>query len=267
MSALGKAYAVRSSGFANEALYFNPAGMSQVQMYSIEGGYTYLNEVVGHYADVSIVDSVTNQYVAAGLAYAYIDSNQPVGFDVGGSDTRIAHQLRAALSSGYRGQDFSAFVGVGMRWMNLTLGDREAVDPVTMDVGALVVIKNVFRVGIVGHNLIEHPDERNELPRQLGVGASFFTSGFLAAFDALVDFDTVAKTKAIYSLGLEYDVASMLPIRAGYQYTDLLERHRITVGLGYYSQVFAVDVGYMQDVSSEDKSDATVGVDLRFFLP
>lgn len=266
-SALGKADAVRASGFSNEALYFNPAGMAQIQLYSIEAGYTYVNEVGGHVADVSIVDSVTNQFLAAGLGYTYIDSDQVPGFDVGGANTRIGHQLRAALASGYRSQQLSIFLGAGLRWLNLTLDDRDSVDPVTMDVGALLVVGNLFRVGVVGHNVIEHPDERNELPRQLGVGASFYTSSFLAEFDTVIDFDTALEARAKYSLGLEYDIAQMVPVRAGYQFDQVSERHRITVGLGYHSNIVAVDVGFMQDVSSEVKTDFIVGSNIRVFLP
>lgn len=267
MGALGKADAVRASGYANEAIYFNPAAMAQVMMYSVETGYTYQNEVAGHAFDVSIVDSTTNEFISAGLAYSYFDTAQVPGFTVPGTDSRVGHQLRAALASGYRGKDFSAFVGAGVRWINLSLADREPVDPVTMDVGVLLVIKGLIRVGITGHNLIEHPDERNELPRQLGTGVSLAASGFLAEFDAVVDFDTRSDTKGQYSVGLEYDVAQMLPIRAGYMYNEILDRHRIAVGLGYYSQVVGIDIGYLQDVSSADKSDATVGLDLRIYLP
>lgn len=267
MGALAKADSVRASGFANDALYFNPAAMAQIMMYSIEVGYTYQNEVTGHVFDASIVDSTTNQYIALGLGYSYFDTQQLPGFAIPGTDARTGHQLRAALASGYRGKDFSAFAGAGVRWVNLTIADRDPVDPVTMDAGVLLVISDLFRLGVTGHNLIEHPDERVELPRQLGVGTSVLVSQFLAEFDAVVDFDTREETRAQYSVGLEYDVAGMLPIRAGYMYSDILERHRVSVGLGYYSQIIAVDIGYMQDVSSADKRDATVGLDLRIFLP
>ncbi|GMV39212.1 MAG: hypothetical protein AMXMBFR64_09280 [Myxococcales bacterium] len=267
MGALGKADSVRASGYANDGIYFNPAGLAQVMMYSIETGYTYQNEVAGHVFDVSIADSATNEYIAVGLAYSYFDTAQVPGFTVPGTDSRVGHQLRAALASGYRAKDFSAFVGVGVRWINLTLADRSAVDPVTMDAGILLVIKNLIRIGVTGHNLIEHPDERHEVPRQIGTGVSVALSGFLAEFDAVVDFDTRSETMAQYSVGLEYDIAQMLPIRAGYMYSGVLDRHRIAVGVGYYSQIVGVDVGYLQDVSSADKSDATVGLDLRIFLP
>lgn len=267
MGALGKADAVRASGFANDALYFNPAAMAQVMMYSIETGYTYQNEVMGHVFDVSIVDSTTNQYIALGLGYSYFDTQQLRGATIPGTDSRSGHQLRAALASGYRGKDFSAFAGAGVRWMNLKIADNDPLDPVTMDAGILLVIKDLVRLGVTGHNLIEHPDERLEMPRQIGVGTSVVVSQFLAEFDAVVDFDSRDDTRAQYSVGLEYDVAGMLPLRIGYMYSDILERHRISAGLGYYSQVVAVDLGYMQDVSSADKSDATVGLDLRIFLP
>ena len=113
--------AVRSSAVGPTALYFNPAAMHQFLQYAVETGYQFVNPTDGHVFTAAIVDSATNQMIAAGFSYSYI-----MGHELGTETERQGHILRGGLASGYRGKDFSAHLGVGVRYIDLTVGDGGA---------------------------------------------------------------------------------------------------------------------------------------------
>src|SRR5215471_18133254 len=81
--AMGMGEAQRASPTGAEALMLNPAGMSLVKQYVIEGMYGVRIESVGHHANVSVVDSITAR-VAAGLFYSFIYESPKLSFNWAG---------------------------------------------------------------------------------------------------------------------------------------------------------------------------------------
>lgn len=258
-ASLGVADAVRSSAVGPTALYFNPGAMHQFRQYTIETGYQFVSPYDGHVFTASIVDSATNDMLSAGFSYSYL-----MGHEMQNEDTdRTGHMVRAALASGYRSEDFTVHAGVGIRYLDLTVGADGVADGFTMDVGVLVVFKGMFRIAVVGHNLIE--TDLSETPRRLGLGASVLYHSLLVSFDSVVDFESLDSTEAQYNVGVEYAIGGQVPLRIGYQYDRILDRMAITGGIGYVSRVIAVDFGFAQNL--DNQQDNIFSLNVRAFIP
>lgn len=257
-SALGVADAVRSTAVGASALFFNPAAMHQMLQYAIESGYQYHSPTAGHIFNASIVDSATNQMLAMGLAYSYV-----TGEEQSTSLTRTGHMLRVGLATGYRTREFSIHAGVGVRYLSLTIDDDASAEGFTLDTGILFTLNNMFRLAVVGHNLIE--TELSETPRRLGVGGSVLWRRFLVSFDSVLDFETLEDTEAQYNVGMEYSIGGRVPLRVGYQNDKIRGTQAITGGIGYVSRVVAMDFGFKQNL--DDKRDNIFSLNVRAFIP
>src|SRR5678816_519036 len=97
--ALGMGEAVRAVATGAEAPLNNPAGMSLVKQYVIEGMYGFRVEDLGHHVNVSVVDSVTAR-VAAGLFYTFIYSEPKRGFNWAGGQIKEASWTRTGHAAG-----------------------------------------------------------------------------------------------------------------------------------------------------------------------
>ena len=257
-NSLGVADSVRSSASGPAALYFNPAGMHQFMSYAVETGYTYSQSLDAHVASVGIVDSATNGSIAAGIAYNYIHGSEYFS-DV----DRTGHNVRFGLASGYRGQDWSIHAGVGGEYLDLNIGPSGNASAFTLDAGLLFTYKGMFRLGAVGHNLIE--TELSEARRTMGLGTSFYYESLLIGFDAVLDFETKAATEAQLNAGIEYAIGGRVPLRVGFQYDQVVGRQYVTGGIGYISRIVAADFGFAQNV--ENKSDNIFSINIRVFVP
>lgn len=255
---IGVGDAVRSSAVGTTAVFFNPAGLHQFMQYTVATGYEFVHSLDGHVFSVAAADSSSNQALAMGVAYSYL-----TGHELGTDITRKGHLLRGAVASGYAGDGWAFHVGAGVRWLDLFIGDDGESSEVTMDVGGLLVLKDLFRLAVVGQNLIE--TKLQEAPRGIGIGASVLFENLLASFDTVLDFDTLDHTEAQYHVGLEYALGGRLPVRVGYQLDQVTERQSVSAGIGYVSQLMALDFGFQQDV--EDKNDNTFSFNVRIFVP
>ncbi len=257
-NSLGLADAVRSSAVGPAALYFNPAAMHQFMQYAVESGYEYSQPMDAHTFSVSVVDSATNAMLAMGVGYSYI-----YGHEFDSDNARTGHNLRFGGASGFRGNGYSVHAGLSGRYLSLTIGEDGAAEGITMDAGLLVVIADLFRIGIVGHHLIE--TGLGETPRQMGIGASVYASSFLLAFDTVLDFETAEETSAQYRVGLEYAVGERVPLRIGYETNRLTGDHAITAGLGFVSRLVGVDFGFRQSLVND--ADNVFSLNVRGFVP
>lgn len=257
-SSLALSDSVRSSAVGPSALFFNPAAMHQFTQYTVETGYQFVAPIDGHVFTAGLVDSATNQAIAAGFAYSYV-----TGSELSSDLNRSGHLIRGGLASGYRGKKWAVHGGVGIRYIDLEVGDGGEATGFTVDVGALFVFDNMFRVAVVGHNLIE--TNLAETPRRMGVGTSILISHFLASFDAVIDFETSEKTEAQLNGGLEYAIGGQVPLRVGYQYDRITDSQFISGGIGYVSRVVAADFGFRQNLNSG--TDNIFSLSVRVFVP
>ncbi len=257
-ASLGVGDAVRSSGVGTTALYFNPAGMHQFLQYAVETGYQFIAPLEGHAFTASMVDSATNRALAAGISYTYITGNELLT-DL----SRSGHMIRGGLASGWHGKNLSVHAGAGIRYLSLDI-DGGSATGFTMDVGALLVVNGMFRLGIVGHNLIE--TQLEETPRRMGIGTSLLYYSLLVSFDAIMDFESNAEqTEVEYNAGLEYAISGTIPLRVGYRHNEYLDQRYVTGGIGYVSKVVAVDFGFAQSVDKKD--DNIFSLNVKAFIP
>jgi len=253
--------AARSAAVGPTALEYNPAAMHQVIQYAVDTGYYYNALSSAHGFTAAIVDSKTNQALAAGFSYTFmmdqsLNSNQTL------SD-RTGHVVRGALASGYRTEGLSVHLGGSITYFDSDLSGADRATSVTMDAGLLLVANNMFRLAVVGHNLIE--TDSSDLPRRLGIGSSFFMNSFLLAFDAVLDFETLDSTTVQYKAGAEYSIAEQFPIRIGYQYDDLVQEQYISGGIGLVTPTVGFEFGFKQNLSN--KKDNLFSFNLRAYLP
>lgn len=260
---LGVGDAVRANAWGPAAIYANPAGLMRVNVLVVEAAYSYLDGKGGHNLGLAAADAKTNPDVALGVAYNFF-TTAPDGRD------RDGNQVRLALATGYRSDDLALYAGVGARWLGLTLGkddtdegvtETDDIDTWTADVGLLLELDRRIRFGVVGQNLVD--TKAAEAPRLLGLGLSF-------AFDVLdisanLDLDLsddAERTVTTWGFGADFGVLDSVHLRAGFVRDEPLDAERLTFGLGWSSQTFAVDVGYATGLS--DPSAMTVAVTVRW---
>ena len=261
---LGTGDNVYASVWGPAALFFNPAGMSRARAVIMEAGYSYLDGRSGHGFTAAASDSLTNEYVALGVAYTFI-TGAPGGVD------RDGHQLRGGLSTRYVTKDVGFFAGVGVRYLGLTVGkdddktdETNDVDAWTVDIGLLIDIASRIRFGVTGANLVD--TKSAEGPRKLGVGLGFLFEPLevTASMDVDLSGDAVT-TVPRFGFGAEYTFAKAFHARVGFIEDQLLDERRITAGFGYVSPDVAVDLGYSTAVTGD--SDMLISVSIRYMPP
>jgi hypothetical protein len=288
--ALGMGEAMRATASGGEAVLLNPAGMSLIKQYSIEAIYGIRIEDVGHHANVSVVDSVTSR-VAAGLFYSFIYAQPKTGFNWAGGRvesatlTRTGHAAGLSLSialgdrfligltTKYLHFDTTAPLPKGAVPSQLTL---DSVNSVTWDLGVLVRLGDKLNLTAIGYNLWDHG---YEAPISLGLGAAYLPLPQLSInFDSVVNFtgfqnvstdksgrvhvDSVVQARL--GPGLEFLAGNKVPIRAGVVYDTGLSATYLTLGLGYLSPQFGIDLGYRVKVDGGLENFLMLG--LRLFV-
>ena len=157
--AMGMGEAQRANATGASGPLLNPAGMSLVRQYVIEGMYGIKIEDVGHNANLSVVDSITSR-VAAGLFYDYIYETPQIGFNWAGGRidseqiSRTGHAAGLSLSlplgdhfiigatAKYLHLDTTAPLPMGTVPDHLTL---DSVNGVTFDVGMIVKLGDTLQ--------------------------------------------------------------------------------------------------------------------------
>ncbi len=290
--AMGMGEAQRANPTGAEAVLLNPAGMSLVRQYVIEGMYGIKIETVGHHANVSVVDSITAR-VAAGLFYSFIYESPKVGFNWAGGRideatlTRTGHAAGLSLSIPlgehfilgatvkYLHIDTTAPLPMGSVPDHLTL---DSVNGVTFDVGMILRLGERFNVGLIGYNLWDHGSR--ESPLSLGIGLAYVPLPVLSInFDTVVNFtgyqdykvDMMTgkvtlnqKTTARLGPGIEWLAGSKVPIRIGVVYDSGLPATYLTAGLGYLSPSLGIDLSYRAKVQGGIENFLMLGI--RIFI-
>ena len=290
--AMGMGEAQRATATGASGPLLNPAGMSLVRQYVIEGMYGVKIESVGHHANVSVVDSITSR-VAAGLFYSFIYETPKLGFNWAGGKidseqiTRTGHAAGLSLSlplgdhfilgatAKYLHLDTTAPLPMGTVPDHLTL---DSVNGVTFDVGILVRLGEKFSIGVVGQNLWDHGSR--ESPLSLGIGLAYIPVPSLSInFDTVINFtgyqdykvDMMTgkvtldqRTTARLGPGIEWVAGSKVPLRAGVVYDSGLPATYLTLGLGYLSTAFGIDLSYRGKVQGGIENFLMLGI--RIFI-
>ena len=303
--ALGMGEAYRAIATGNDAIYFNPAGLPLLKRYSIEGQYVLNLVEENHQADVSVVDSKTND-LAVGLAYTFQGSELT---------KRPTLEHTATLGVGYPIFPRMWLIGAGFKYKNVS--DAIAgnyLNAVSADLGTMLQIPGGINFAAVGYNLIPiRSVESAHVPISAGFGLSWdlgpastlifggdavlgpqqtaagipdssglgslrgALTGLTLSCDWLIDFETLEGSKSKFSGGLEYLVAELVPVRLGYVYDEINPareaangnrpepQHRVSAGIGLIVPYFGFDVSYQQSITDVDAR--VLAFALKGFLP
>jgi long-subunit fatty acid transport protein len=295
--ALGEAYRAIATG--NDAIYFNPAGLPTLKRYALEGHYLMNLADENHQADISLVDSKTNP-LAVGLAYTFQGKELT---------KRSTFEHTATLAVAYPIFEKLWSVGAGFKYKNVS--DAIAgnyLNALSADLGMLSEIPGGLSFAAVGYNIIPI---RSAESAHVPISAAFAgawdlgplsallfggTPGFgviqtaagvpktptfgdmrgpldglTLSFDWLINFETLYGAKSRISGGIEYLVADLVPLRAGYVYDqvtaeqDGADPNRVSVGAGFIVPYFGLDVSYQLGVPDFDKG--IFALSLKGFLP
>jgi hypothetical protein len=253
---LGTAYSAVASG--NEAIYWNPAGMSLYQnRYNIDIGYEYNPTGGGNWFNASIVDCATNPPFGFGLAFTYDWQNtvpNPRTWYKG-------YRIDIALSYPIAKQ--KVIWGMNVRWLDYDVNSRNSsIYAVTGDTGILYIINKYVRGSIVGRNLV--PIGRPEFPYQSVVGVSAGDeTKFNFDADITVSYLTLSDIWVRTAAGLEGFVGQHVGLRAGYYWDQKEASHYVSGGLGFVSTKFGFDLAYKQNLTNLD--DRFLYVVIRIF--
>jgi hypothetical protein len=247
---------------SNEALFLNPAAMASRKRYVADTFYLTdrRSGLPGagdrqDYFGGSVADSATTR-LAAGFNY----TRAMKGIETG---TLLRLGLATAVTNGL-------YVGVQGNYFDLQ-GAEEISSTLNMDAGVFFQVTRLVSLGAAGYNFLQ-TDHREYLPRGYGAGFAVGSDTSLQLvgdwhldLDRAKQADGTAKSTNRYALGLEYLYAQAVPIRGGFQIDDTNRTKWWSVGSGFVSPRFAVDVTYRQ--STTDPSAKTVALALRVFVP
>lgn len=260
---LGVADAVRASAWGAAAIFANPAGLMRVNILAVEAAYSYLDGKDGHNFGLSMVDAKTNPDVALGVAYNYF-TTAPEGIN------RDGNQMRLALATGYRADNMNLYAGVGVRWLDLAIGqddddegstESDDIATWTADLGLLLEFDRKIRFAVVGQNLID--TKATEAPRIIGLGLSFVFGMLDVSANVDLDLsDDSDRSVATWGFGADLVILDAVHLRAGFARDEAYAAERMTFGLGWSSDSVAVDVGYATALA--DPAAMTLGVSLRW---
>jgi hypothetical protein len=267
---LGMGGSFRSVVSGNDAIYMNPAGMSLFPRYSFETQYIYSPDLYAdtpsqdeHVINVSVIDNQI-QFFATGLAYTRVERG----------DEKKGNRYDLAFSVGLTE---NLLVGTNIKYLNFDRFDKEdALNAVTVDVGALFMTSFGLNIGVAGYNLTNTADYI-EHPVSMAVGLSYSPFRTLVmAFDWFINFQRPVDvleplgekdTGYRYHFGAEYLLLGQVTVRAGYLIDNARPGDKDmfwSVGVGYVTDRFAVDFGYRGSTGDSDVGVIAFGA--RLFM-
>lgn len=247
--------AMTASAEGTLAAFYNPAGLGWAGASSAltrEVAVTY-QSLAGeaHYGDLAYSLPLGDRN-GLSLAVKYVDY---------GSIDRTTLTTAGAVVTGNRGgtfgaQDLSASLGFGRRWSNVSIGASGKLvsvrlDDVTALAGAVDVgaqfrpdnwpVRFGATVQNIGSNLqFDRTDDDLPLLGRLGLTAAFFKGR--ARFHA--DAEKARNERISFMGGGEFDVASMLTLRGGYDGRNDAAKSPFALGLGAHAGSLTLDYAY-----------------------
>ena len=269
---LGNAGGGRSFAAGGNALFLNPASLAVTRQYILGGGYTLARSGTdasyAHGLNVEWTDSTPNaMQLGMGLAYSYMMQ--------GDKKTQNVH---GAMTYTLPFQVVGVHLGVGMHWLQDHVADLADEDDLySADVGIAFNFQNQLTLGVVGHNLINSPD--NGAPMGVGAGLSYWAGPVVLSGDVLARLDaddgtgTTQETLMSYVGGLQYMISQGLFARGAFRFDDGYKTATgedapmsVGGGLTYVAgNRVGVELGYRQGIDNPD--DMMIGLNLELYNP
>ena len=275
----GLAGAGRSFATASNALFLNPAGLALATQYVIEGTYAVGFDPLTHSVGTNWTDSYMNPWAAAGLGYSYLEGPD------NGDLSKGAHALNAGLAVPLSKGKTRLIVGTNIHWFRELKGmpdDGGDRDLFTGDFGMILSFNDMFRLGVVGYNLLSLVDSKYK--PALGVGASFWWKRLVFAFDVVSDWDQFDESKAAalpeteaglsgtdavsgfgmtYAGGVILAASRLVMFRVGASHDQLNVRTEVAAGLSFMlPKGFGLEIAYQANVRDWYDSYLSFGLQL-----
>lgn len=259
----------RAISTTNEAIFLNPAGFSQFRRFNLDADYVHDVNDPEHLVGLTLVDS-TAQPVAGAVDFHM-----------------IVDPSKGSKSLGYMGA-FGAsmpilgdylYLGAVVKYSYLPIAtlDPVQVNQFGIDTGLLAKLGYGLSFGVVGYNLV--PTNSRRLPLSVGLGVAFSSddsatsatdmggalAGLNIAFDWIFrDLTSAAGMENQLMAGAEYLLASIVPLRVGYNYSLEKREHVLSCGTGFASGELGVDGFFEQNLTTTDDRSFGVAVRLLF---
>jgi hypothetical protein len=251
--------AMRADARGATAITLNPAGLALTRELVFDGAYSYSGggDTDAHVASVSGCDSTTP--VAGCLYYRYY--LQP------GDGTRFrVHEVGSAAARAF-GQ--SAAAGLTVKYFD-TAGPGEDDSGFAVDAGLVVRLAQSFRIGAVGHNLVN--GGAIQYARAVGAGITVQPMPTLSLHvDGLwqIEREDDEGSTGRYGGGVEYflstaDLQTGYPLRLGVVHDVAVDATYLTGGLGITTSSVALDLGARKQLEGDE---IAVLASLRVFGP
>ncbi|MCB4790541.1 MAG: PorV/PorQ family protein [Elusimicrobia bacterium] len=230
------------------ALYWNPAGLANIQKYN-ELSFTHheLGEDM-KYEFLAYAKPFRKMRGTLAFSYSKLDISGIQGYDTSGYKTSVLNANDTALQAGYgyRMMPYLMF-GVSLRSITETL-DTYSASAYSADLGFLSQISvgknNSCGLAFVVQNIgtpMKFINEGSPLPLNMKIGASWKTDLLGSAFILASEFNMPSDNSSFYNLGGEFRVYDFIALRAGYQSKDDVS-DSLRTGLGL--RVKSVDIDY-----------------------
>lgn len=244
----GMSGAQRSFSSSYGALLSNPANMVSSRVYHVGALASIWPEAKRQTFGAAIVDSSTSSTRLAGGVAALWTIQDHNGVDRLASDLRLSlampfsEQFRAGVTGRYLSLRENGSGPLGASLASGGLRNESIVRGFSVDVGATLQPTNSnIAISLVGVGL--NGAGSGFQPTSVGGGIGYGIQSFTIEGDALADFTTWDRTTMRLMFGGEYLLAEHYPLRGGYRWDSGQESHSASLGVGYISSAFSLDVG------------------------
>jgi opacity protein-like surface antigen len=262
--------AMTASATGADAIFYNPAGLGWLGAGGGREVAATYQSLAGeaNYGDLSVAIPA-GERGGLSLGVKYVDY---------GSIDRTTLTTAGLFVTGNRAgsfgaHDLSASIGYGRRWTNLSVGVAgkfvsSQLDDVSATAGAVdagfqyKLIGLPLRIGATVQNLgssLKYDLVAEDLPLLGRVGAT--GTFFRDRLRIHADIEWARNESAAFMGGAEFDVASMLTVRAGYDGRNEADDSPYTVGLGFHSGALSLDYAYAPfgDLGDNHRVGLTLG--------
>ena len=262
----GLANAVVANATGTSAVWHNPAAIADSMMYAIDAIYRYQHNDNTHGFQVNILDMKSNNYVGVQIGYMYEHSN------LNGASQHYNH-VRLGLGIPLATDIVSIGVTGAYEHIKCTGGNssssgaapdaiennRTGLSMGTMDVGLMIRPTKYLSIGFATTNLFVG-DYKDLMPRMIATGIAFnsLELGLNVMFEASFNLSAAKiKNTGAFSVGLEYVLQNMFPLRLGYRYEMLGEIHVLSAGLAFRDSGgrFGLDLAYQHIFEPVNNND------------
>ena len=225
----------------SNAVYFNPAGISQIPFREVSVFYSPAPFGLKELANGSVNYVEPTKFGAFGL------SAKTYGFELYKEIT-----VTATYSNNYKKK---IFYGANINYYNLKIQNYGSASTFGIDIGGLAYLTDFLRWGFAAFNL-NRPKigtQDDKLPQVYRTGVSIQPRKEL---NFVLDVEKDTRYTASVKAGIEYSLYDMIDLRAGIG----TEPTKFSGGVGLYYSIFEIDYGFYnhQDLGLTHQGTITI---------